>query len=64
MLSMEVKHKSIVQLINMHKDADYIHLVNNFYIDIEHFYKIVEKLTNRDSDTVCFKERDAARIIY
>jgi len=60
----EMKHRSIVQLVDVFEDADYVYLVTDLFEGGELFDKIVEKSSNDNSDIVCFAEDEAARIMY
>jgi len=59
-----MKHSSIVQLVDMYEDADYMHIVTDLCEGGELFDKIIEKATNGDTGAVCFAEDEAARVIY
>jgi len=63
MLLQEMKHHSIVQLIDVFEDADYVHLVTDLYEGGELFDKITEK-TSIDNGTPCFSEEEAAKTIH
>ena len=59
----EIKHSSIIQLVDVFEDAEHLHLVTDLCEGGELFDKIVENLSNEVSDTPCFAEDEAARII-
>mmetsp|Transcript_34205 Transcript_34205/g.60150 ORF Transcript_34205/g.60150 Transcript_34205/m.60150 type:complete len:403 (-) Transcript_34205:113-1321(-) len=63
MLLREMKHRSIVQLVDVYEEADYVHLVTDLCTGGELFDKIVEKSSNSDNGAVCFAEEEAARIM-
>mmetsp|Transcript_1073 Transcript_1073/g.2142 ORF Transcript_1073/g.2142 Transcript_1073/m.2142 type:complete len:392 (-) Transcript_1073:156-1331(-) len=60
----EMKHPSIVQLVDVYEDADYVHLVTDLCTGGELFDKICEKSSNRDNGAACFAEDEAARIMF
>mmetsp|Transcript_4105 Transcript_4105/g.7329 ORF Transcript_4105/g.7329 Transcript_4105/m.7329 type:complete len:397 (-) Transcript_4105:671-1861(-) len=60
----EMKHSSIVKLVDVHEDADYVHIVTDLCQGGELFDKIVEKSSNSDNGAACFAEDEAARIMY
>lgn len=61
----EMKHHSVVRLVDVHEDAEYVHLVTDLCEGGELFDKIVEKSsTDDDSGAACFAEDDATRIVY
>mmetsp|Transcript_3900 Transcript_3900/g.8583 ORF Transcript_3900/g.8583 Transcript_3900/m.8583 type:complete len:404 (-) Transcript_3900:58-1269(-) len=62
----EMKHQSIVQLVDIYEEADYVHLVTDLYEGGELFDKIVDKSSSGDdnNDVPCFAEDEAARIIH
>ena len=63
MLLKEMKNKSIVQLVDVFEDADYIHLVTDLCHGGELFDRIVDK-TSEENGSPCFPEHEAAHIIY
>eukprot|EP00571_Detonula_confervacea_P010870 CAMPEP_0172300668 /NCGR_PEP_ID=MMETSP1058-20130122/2695_1 /TAXON_ID=83371 /ORGANISM="Detonula confervacea, Strain CCMP 353" /LENGTH=401 /DNA_ID=CAMNT_0013010505 /DNA_START=78 /DNA_END=1283 /DNA_ORIENTATION=+ len=63
MLLREMKHCSIVQLVDVFEDAEYVHLVTDLCKGGELFDKIVEKAST-DNGASCFAEDEAARIMY
>mmetsp|Transcript_30127 Transcript_30127/g.56906 ORF Transcript_30127/g.56906 Transcript_30127/m.56906 type:complete len:386 (+) Transcript_30127:242-1399(+) len=60
----EMKHHSVVRLVDVHEDAEYVHLVTDLCEGGELFDKIVEKSSDNDDGAACFTEDDAARIMY
>lgn len=64
MLLREMKHRSIVRLVDVFEDANYVHLVTELCKGGELFDKIVEKSSDRYNGGPCFTEDDAARIVY
>ena len=63
MLLHEMKHESIVQLVDVFEDAEYVHLVTDLCSGGELFDKIVEK-SSSNNGTACFTEEEAARILH
>lgn len=63
MLLKEMKHHSIVQLVDVYEDAEYLHLVTDLCNGGELFDKIVER-SSSDNGVPCFSEEEAARILY
>ena len=59
----EMKHRNIVQLVDVYEDAEYLHLVTDLCSGGELFDKIVEK-SSTDNGVPCFTEEEAARIMY
>mmetsp|Transcript_22889 Transcript_22889/g.34848 ORF Transcript_22889/g.34848 Transcript_22889/m.34848 type:complete len:403 (-) Transcript_22889:68-1276(-) len=65
MLLRKMKHHSVVRLVDVHEDAEYVHLVTDLCEGGELFDKIVEKSSSDNDDgAACFAEDDAARIMY
>mmetsp|Transcript_27553 Transcript_27553/g.58872 ORF Transcript_27553/g.58872 Transcript_27553/m.58872 type:complete len:411 (+) Transcript_27553:87-1319(+) len=64
MLLREMNHGSIVQLVDVYEDTEYVHLVTDICKGGELFDKIVEKSSNCDNGVPCFAENEAARIMY
>lgn len=62
MLLKEMKHQSIIQLVDVFEDAEYIHLVTDLCEGGELFDKIVEK-SSADNGVPCFEEHEAASIM-
>lgn len=67
----QMKHPSIIQLVDVYEDHVYIHLVTDLCKGGELFDKIVEKVSNSNTsngddtdDPPCFSEREAARTIH
>jgi len=60
----EMKHRNIIQLIDMYEDAEYVHLVTDLCQGGELFDKICERSSNTNNGAVCFDESEAARIMY
>jgi calcium-dependent protein kinase len=58
----EMKHKSIIQLVDVYEDADYVHLVTELCHGGELFERIVQK--SSAPGTGCFSEQESARILY
>ena len=63
-LLQEMKHRSIVQLVDVYEDAEYVHLVTDLCEGGELFDKIVEKSSDGDDGAPCFEEDEAARMIH
>eukprot|EP00585_Thalassiosira_rotula_P004822 CAMPEP_0196143164 /NCGR_PEP_ID=MMETSP0910-20130528/12763_1 /TAXON_ID=49265 /ORGANISM="Thalassiosira rotula, Strain GSO102" /LENGTH=383 /DNA_ID=CAMNT_0041404575 /DNA_START=13 /DNA_END=1164 /DNA_ORIENTATION=+ len=63
-LLQEMKHQSIVQLIDVHEDAEYVHLVTDLCSGGELFDKIIERRSDRSNGAACFVEHEAARIMH
>jgi len=64
MLLKEMKHRSIVRLVDVHEDSEYVHLVTDLYRGGELFDKILELSSNGDNGATCFAEGQAARLIH
>lgn len=62
MLLRNMKHRSIIQLVDVFEDANYVHIVTELCEGGELFDKIVQK-ASEDNGTPCFEEDEAARII-
>ena len=58
----EMKHKSIIQLVDVYEDAKYVHLVTELCQGGELFDRIVQK-SGAPGDG-CFSERETARILF
>lgn len=56
---MEMKHDSIMTMVDCYEDADYVHIVTEKYTGGELFDKIIDKTT----DAGCFSERKTAGVI-
>ncbi len=63
-LLQEMKHRGFVQLVDVHEDEDYVHLVTDLCRGGELFDRIMQKGSNRDNGSPCFTEAEAARIMY
>jgi len=63
-LLQDMKHESIISLVDVFEDVDYVHLVTNLCEGGELFDKICELSSNSDNGTPCFQESEAARIMY
>lgn len=61
-LLQEMKHESIIQLVDVFEDDEYVHIVTNLCHGGELFDKILEK-TADDNGVPCFGEHEAANII-
>jgi len=59
----EMKHHSIIRLVDVIEDAEFLHLVTDLCKGGELFDKIVEK-SSSDNGVPCFEEDEAARILY
>jgi serine/threonine protein kinase len=64
MLLQDMKHRTIVQLVDVYEDAEYVHIVTDLCKGGELFDKIVEKSSNSCNGAKCFAEDEAARIIH
>ncbi|KAL3783719.1 hypothetical protein ACHAW5_008799 [Stephanodiscus triporus] len=60
----EMRHGSIIRLVDVFEDADYVHIVTDLCQGGELFDKIVEKSSDGDNDAPCFEEGAAARVVY
>jgi serine/threonine protein kinase len=63
MLLKEMGHGSIVQLVDVFEDAEYLHLVTDLCTGGELFDRIIQR-NSTDNGVPCFKEDEAASIIY
>lgn len=63
MLLQEVNHESIIRLVDVYEDDEYVHLVTDLCEGGELFDKIVEN-ASRDNGMPCFAEADAANVLY
>ena len=59
----EMRHRSIIRLVDVFEDADYVHLVTDLCQGRELFERIVEK-TSENNGWPCLAEDEAARTIY
>ncbi|KAL3775698.1 hypothetical protein ACHAW5_007586 [Stephanodiscus triporus] len=59
----EMDHQSIIRLVDVFEDDDYIHIVTDLCTGGELFDKIVRK-TQESNDQSCFAEEEAAMVIY
>jgi serine/threonine protein kinase len=64
MLLQEMKHRGFVQLVDVHEDEEYVHLVTELCRGGELFDRIMQKGSNRNNGSPCFTEAEAARIMY
>mmetsp|Transcript_22100 Transcript_22100/g.37902 ORF Transcript_22100/g.37902 Transcript_22100/m.37902 type:complete len:398 (-) Transcript_22100:164-1357(-) len=67
MLLQEMNHPSIVGLIDVFEDDEYVHIITDLCEGGELFDKIVEKTANAHGDNVsapCFPEEEAAKILH
>jgi serine/threonine protein kinase len=68
MLLQEMKHASIIQLVDLYEDEEYLHLVTELCNGGELFDKIVNRASSSskrsDSDPACFSEQEAARVLH
>jgi len=62
-LLQEMQHRSIVELVDVYEDAEYVHIVTDLCKGGELFDRIIEKASNSDNGSKCFAEDDAARVI-
>ena len=60
-LLQEMKHKSIIQLVDVYEDVEYVHLVTELCRGGELFEQIVEK--SNSSGAGCFSEVESARLL-
>ena len=58
----EMKHRSIIQLVDVCEDTEYVHLVTELCQGGELFDRIVQKSSAPGNG--CFSEREAARIVF
>ncbi len=63
-LLQEICHKSIIWLVEVIEDKDYVHLVTELCNGGELFDRIVKKSSDVKNDKPCFVEDKAARIIH
>lgn len=63
-LLQEICHKSIIWLVEVIEDEDYVHLVTELCNGGELFDRIVKKSSDVKNDKPCFAEDEAARIIH
>mmetsp|Transcript_24256 Transcript_24256/g.46476 ORF Transcript_24256/g.46476 Transcript_24256/m.46476 type:complete len:392 (-) Transcript_24256:187-1362(-) len=60
-----MKHSSIIQLVDMYEDADYMHIVTDLCEGGELFEKIIEKTSsNNENGAACFAENEAASLLH
>ncbi len=64
MLLQEMKHRGFVQLVDVHEDEEYVHLVTELCRGGELFDRIMQKGSNRNNGSPCFTESEAARLMY
>jgi tRNA A-37 threonylcarbamoyl transferase component Bud32 len=67
MLLQEMKHASIIQLVDIFEDEEYLHLVTELCNGGELFDKIVNRASSsskRPDDPACFSEQEAARVLH
>ncbi|KAL7522088.1 hypothetical protein ACHAWX_006773 [Stephanocyclus meneghinianus] len=57
----ELKHRSMIQLVDVYEDSDFVHLVTELCQGGELFDRIVQK---SNAGKGCFSEQEAARILY
>jgi len=62
----EMNHPSVVELVDVFEDAEYVHLVTDLCKGGELFDKIIEKATNFNVNrrTQCFAEDEAVRVLH
>eukprot|EP00585_Thalassiosira_rotula_P012689 CAMPEP_0196130836 /NCGR_PEP_ID=MMETSP0910-20130528/1071_1 /TAXON_ID=49265 /ORGANISM="Thalassiosira rotula, Strain GSO102" /LENGTH=396 /DNA_ID=CAMNT_0041390217 /DNA_START=228 /DNA_END=1418 /DNA_ORIENTATION=- len=64
-LLQEMEHSSIVQLVDVYEDADYMHIITDLCEGGELFDKIVERASSGNEDgPACFAEDEAARLLH
>jgi serine/threonine protein kinase len=63
MLLREMKHDSVVRLVDVFEDAEYVHLVTDLFTGGELFDRIVQK-SNEENGAACFAEDEAARVLH
>jgi len=63
MLLQEMNHPSIVELIDVYEDTEYVHIITDLCEGGELFNKIVKKTAN-DDGSPCFPEEEAAKILH
>jgi len=64
MLLREVNHESIVRLVDVYEDDEYVHIVTDLCEGGELFDKIVENSSCDNNGMPCFAEADAAKVMY
>lgn len=64
----EIRHRNVIQLVDVYEDAEYVHLVTELCQGGELYDKIVQKAHTGGGDShdvvPCFHEHEAARIIH
>lgn len=63
MLLKEMKHHSIIQLVDIYEDTDHIHLITDLCSGGELFDRIIER-SSSDNGVPCFTEKEAARVLH
>mmetsp|Transcript_24255 Transcript_24255/g.46474 ORF Transcript_24255/g.46474 Transcript_24255/m.46474 type:complete len:394 (-) Transcript_24255:187-1368(-) len=64
-LLQEMKNSSIVQLVDVYEDGDYMHIVTDLCEGGELFEKIIEKTSsNNENGAACFAENEAASLLH
>lgn len=58
----EMKHRSIIQLVDVYEDEGYVHLITDLCEGSELFNRIVQK--SNAPGVGCFSEEEAAKILY
>jgi serine/threonine protein kinase len=58
----EMKHRSIIQLVDIYEDEDYVHLVTELCQGGELFERIIQK--TEAAGQGCFSEQETARILF
>eukprot|EP00578_Thalassiosira_sp_NH16_P031954 CAMPEP_0181079968 /NCGR_PEP_ID=MMETSP1071-20121207/2313_1 /TAXON_ID=35127 /ORGANISM="Thalassiosira sp., Strain NH16" /LENGTH=425 /DNA_ID=CAMNT_0023161407 /DNA_START=330 /DNA_END=1607 /DNA_ORIENTATION=+ len=58
----EMNHRSVLRLVDVFEDVEYVHLVTELYTGGELFDRIVERASSNNGRP-CFAEEEAARII-
>jgi len=64
MLLEDMKHQSIIELIDVYEDTECIHIVTDLCEGGELFDQIVKKASNQDNGSSCFSEDEAAKVMY
>lgn len=64
MLLKHMKHQSIVQLVDVYEDAQYVHMVTDLCEGGELFDRIVERSSNRENGSACFAEDETAGVMH
>jgi hypothetical protein len=59
----EARHRNVVRLVDLHEDAEYLHLVTDLCSGGELYDRIVQR-SEEENGMPCFAEDEAARIVH